>query len=222
MTSRTQKKPSSYLLTLKQCSGETLKQFITRLNLEKIKIEEPSNDLVYFLIYHKLLTSEPEMKKMARKPPSNLQEMMNKVEEFINEADVLEAIDSTRHPRQEESKKKEDKRNETHKTVAEPKPLKKKFHDYNFTPVNAEISEVLMEVKKDLEFVRRPKIPGNPLERNKDRYCDFHEARGHYTEGCIALRQLIEKLIKNGKLVQFIGGQRNQPRNDRDNRPNNN
>jgi hypothetical protein len=114
--------------------------------------------------------------------------MMNKVEEFINEADVLEAIDNTRHPRQEESKKKEDKRKEAQKTVAEPKPLKKKFHDYNFIPLNAEISEVLMEVKRDPEFVRPPKILGNPLERNKDRYCDFHEAGGHYTGGCIALR----------------------------------
>jgi hypothetical protein len=222
MTSRTRKKPPSYLLTLKQRSGETLKQFITRLNLEKTEIEEPSDDLVYSAIYHGLLTSEPVMKKMARKPPNSLQELMNKVEEFINEADVLEAIDSTRHPRQEESKKKEDKKKETQKTAVEPKPFKKKFHDYNFTPLNAEISEVLMEVKRDPEFVRPPKIPGNPPERNKDRYCDFHEARGHYTEGCIALRQLIEKLIKNGKLVQFIGGQRNQPRNDRDNRPNNN
>jgi hypothetical protein len=222
MTSRTRKKPPSYLLTLKQRSGETLKQFITRLNLEKTEVEEPSDDLVYSAIYHGLLTSEPVMKKMARKPPSNLQEMMNKVEEFINEADILEAIDSTRHPREEESKKKEDKRKETQKAVAEPKPLKKKFQDYNFTPLNAKISEVLMEVKRDPEFVRPPRIPGNPPERNKDRYCDFHEARGHYTEGCIALRQLIEKLIKNGKLVQFIGGQRNQPRNDWDNRPNNN
>ena len=65
---------------------------------------------------------------------------------------------------------------------------------------------MLMEVKRDLEFVRPPKILGSLPERNKDWYYDFHEARGHYTEGCITLRQLIEKLIKNGKLVQLIGG----------------
>jgi hypothetical protein len=28
----------------------------------------------------------------------------------------------------------------------------KKFKDYNFTPLNAEISEVLMEIKKDPAF----------------------------------------------------------------------
>lgn len=40
-------------------------------------------------------------------------------------------------------------------------------------------------------------------------------------EGCIALRLLIEKLIKNGKLVLFWGEQRNQTGNDRDNKPQN-
>jgi hypothetical protein len=28
----------------------------------------------------------------------------------------------------------------------------KKFKDYNFMPLNAEISEVLMEIKRDSEF----------------------------------------------------------------------
>ncbi|XP_059439812.1 uncharacterized protein LOC132172342 [Corylus avellana] len=223
MTSWTRKKPPSYLLTLKQRNDETLKQFITRFNLEKTEIEEPSDDLVYSAIYHGLLTKEPVMKKMARRPPGDLQELMSKVEEFINEADVLEAIDSTRNPEQRiEGKRREERKKETRKTVEELKLPKKKFRDYGFTPLNAGISEVLMEVKKDPEFVRPPKILGSPPEKNKDRYCDFHEARGHYTEGCIALRLLIEKLIKNGKLVRFLGDHRDQPRNNRDNRPYNN
>ncbi|XP_059446525.1 uncharacterized protein LOC132178084 [Corylus avellana] len=122
MTSRIQKKPPSYLLTLKQRNDETLKQFITRFNLKKTEIEEPSDDLIYLAIYHGLLTKEPVMRKMAQKPTSNLQELMSKVQEFINEADVLEAIDSTRHPGQ-----KEDKKKETQKAVEEHKPSKKKY-----------------------------------------------------------------------------------------------
>jgi hypothetical protein len=141
------------------------------------------------------------MRKVAWKLPSNLKELMNKVEEFINEADVLEVIDSTRQQRQ-----KEDKKKETRKAMEELKPSRKRFEDYDFMPLNTEISEVLMEVKRDPEFVRPLKILGNPPEKNKDRYCDFHEARGHYTEECIALRHLIEKFVKNGKLIQFFGG----------------
>jgi hypothetical protein len=66
-----------------------------------------------------------------------------------------------------------------------------------------------MEIRKDLEFHKPPKIRGNPPLRNKDKYCEFHEETGHYTEGCIALKLLIEKFIKNGKLIQFLGDQRN-------------
>jgi hypothetical protein len=91
----------------------------------------------------------------------------------------------------------------------------KKFKDYNFTPLNAEISEVLMEIKKDSRFLEPQKIPGNPPYWNAGKYCDFHKQVGHYTEGYVTLRLLIEEFIKNGNLVLFLGEQQNQPRNNR-------
>ncbi|XP_059455126.1 uncharacterized protein LOC132185359 [Corylus avellana] len=68
-----------------------------------------------------------------------------------------------------------------------------------------------MEIKKDPEYRRPPEAPQN---QNSDRYCEFHEVNGQYTEGCIALRHLIEKFIENGKLVRFLGKQRH-PREER-------
>jgi hypothetical protein len=93
--------------------------------------------------------------------------------------------------------------------------LPKKFKDYNFTPLSAEISEVLMEIKKDPAFWEPQKIPGNPPYRNAGKYCDFHKQAGHYIEGCVTLRLLIKEFIKNGKLVRFLGEQRNQPGNNK-------
>jgi hypothetical protein len=84
----------------------------------------------------------------------------------------------------------------------------KKFKDYNFTPLNAKISEVLMEIKRDPAFREPQKIPGNPPYRNAGKYGDFHKQAGHYTEGCVTLRLLIEEFIKNGKLVRFLGEKR--------------
>lgn len=55
--------------------------------------------------------------------------------------------------------------------------------------------------KKDPKFRRPSKILGNPAPYHKNKYCNFHEAADHHTEGCIALRLLIEKFIKNRKLV---------------------
>jgi hypothetical protein len=92
---------------------------------------------------------------------------------------------------------------------------KKKFNDYDFTPLNAGISDVIMEIKRDPNFRQPQKIPSNHPYKNEGKYCDFHKQAGHYTEGCIALTFLIDELIKNGKLVRFLGEQKNQPVNNR-------
>jgi hypothetical protein len=68
-----------------------------------------------------------------------------------------------------------------------------------------------MEIKRDMEFCPLPKIPGNLPQKNEGKYCDVHEQRGHYTEGCITLRLLIEELIGNDKLVRFLGEHRDWP-----------
>jgi hypothetical protein len=72
-------------------------------------------------------------------------------------------------------KRKKEKGKEFRKADGEGQRPIKKYKDYNFTPLNAEISEVLMEIKRDLEFRRPPKIPDNPPQKNKGKYCDFHE-----------------------------------------------
>jgi len=64
-------------------------------------------------------------------------------------------------------------------------------------------------------FREPQKIPGNPPYRNAGKYCDFHKQAGHYTEGCVTLRLLIEEFIKNGKMVWFLGEKRNQQGNNR-------
>jgi hypothetical protein len=42
----------------------------------------------------------------------------------------------------------------------EQRPVKK-FKDYNFTPLNDELSEVLMEIKRDSMSRQTPNIPDN-------------------------------------------------------------
>jgi hypothetical protein len=124
----------------------------------------------------------------------------------------MKAMACSTLPRETAPKK---KRKEFSKADGEEQRPVKKFKDYNFTPLNAGISKVLMVIKRYPEYRRPPKISGNPPPKNKGKYCDFHEHAGHYAEGCITLMLLIEKLIKNGKLVKFLGEQRHQPENNR-------
>jgi len=161
---------------------------MARFNREKVTVEDPTKDMVFAAIYQGISLEEPLMKKLVRKQPSTLQSLMDKVEEFINQEETLKSMASSRLPRETAPEK---KRKEFRKTDGEEQRQVKKFKDYNFTPFNAERSEVLMEIKRDPTFWEPQKIPGNPPYRNAGKYCDFHKQAGHYTGGCVTLRLLI-------------------------------
>ncbi|GJS24958.1 reverse transcriptase domain-containing protein [Tanacetum coccineum] len=49
----------------------------------------------------------------------------------------------------------------------------------------------------------RPMI--NPLRSgNTDRYCDYHQEKGHYTNDCIQLRKQLEMALESGKLNHLV------------------
>lgn len=93
--------------------------------------------------------------------------------------------------------------------VAEQK-TRKKFQEYDWTPLNAPIKEVLMEIKKDPAYRKPPPILEKPPAKTAHKYCAYHETNGHGTETCIALRKLIEQFTARGKLTGFLDEQRGQ------------
>ncbi|GKF21651.1 reverse transcriptase domain-containing protein, partial [Tanacetum coccineum] len=51
--------------------------------------------------------------------------------------------------------------------------------------------------------VPRPML--NPLRSgNTDRYCDYHQEKGHYTNDCIQLRKQLEIALESGKLNHLV------------------
>jgi len=152
---------------------------MARFNREKITVEDPIEYMAFATIYQGISLKDPLMKKLAQKQPSTLQGLMDKVEEFINQEETLKDMVNSRLSQETTLEK---KRKEFRKANGEEQRPVKKFKDYNFTPLNAGISEVLMEIKRDPAF-RRPTIkPGNPSPKNEGKYCDFYEQSSHYTE----------------------------------------
>jgi hypothetical protein len=95
----------------------------------------------------------------------------------------------------------------------EQKPVKK-FQDYNFISLNT--SNISPHGNKEgpgvsstFEDIRKFSSP-----QQRQVLCLPRSSRPPH-RGCIALRLLIEKVIKNGKLVRFLRELRNQPGNDR-------
>ncbi|XP_050290000.1 uncharacterized protein LOC126728179 [Quercus robur] len=75
----------------------------------------------------------------------------------------------------------------------------------NYTPLNALLDQVLMQIKDDPSLKWPEKMKGDPNKRNKNKYYCFHRDHGHDTDECYDLKQQIENLIRQGKLRHFVG-----------------
>jgi hypothetical protein len=54
-----------------------------------------------------------------------------------------------------------------------------------------------------------------PQKRDIQKYCEYHNDHGHWTEDCTTVRKEIEIFIQNGKLIKFLAdekGRDNHPR----------
>ena len=69
----------------------------------------------------------------------------------------------------------------------------------HYTPFNAPLNQVLMQMKDDLSLTWPEKMKGDPNKRNKNKYFCFHRDHGHDTDECYDLKQQIENLIRQGR-----------------------
>ncbi|XP_065623881.1 uncharacterized protein LOC136065108 [Quercus suber] len=75
----------------------------------------------------------------------------------------------------------------------------------NYTPLNASLDQMLMQIKDDPSLKWPKKMKGDPNKRNKNKYCRFHRDHRHDMDECYDLKQQIENLIRQGKLRHFVG-----------------
>ncbi|XP_065637273.1 uncharacterized protein LOC136070779 [Quercus suber] len=81
----------------------------------------------------------------------------------------------------------------------------------SFTPLNAPIDQVLMQIKDEEMLTFPGKLKSDPSKRPRDKYCCFHQDHGHDTVDCYDLKQQIEALIRQGKLQKFVNKERADP-----------
>ena len=70
----------------------------------------------------------------------------------------------------------------------------------NFTPLNASLDQVLIQMRDDPTPIWLDKLKGYPNKRPRNKYCRFHWDHGHGTFECYDLKWQIKALIKQGKL----------------------
>jgi hypothetical protein len=92
MSGIVRKKPVGSLMPLRQGPEESLKSFLIRFNQERLATEDAIEEFVYCALFLGIKRDGPLMADLARKPPRSVYEFMERVEEFINQEEILRAF----------------------------------------------------------------------------------------------------------------------------------
>jgi hypothetical protein len=180
------RKPRGYLLSVQQGPNESLKDYLWRFNQKKLETESALDNFIYGVIFQGLKKDGPLMADLALKSPKDLYTFMVKIDRYINQEETLRALlgnsQQQQQPSTEKPKKKKNPEPTQEADPGEYKKAKKNFGDYKWTPLNASLTEVLMELKKDPNYQRPRPILGDPPPRLAHKYCAFHDSYGHLTE----------------------------------------
>uniref|UniRef100_A0A2N9HNT3 Uncharacterized protein n=1 Tax=Fagus sylvatica TaxID=28930 RepID=A0A2N9HNT3_FAGSY len=201
-------RPPTHLLSVKQMEGESLRAFVHRFNEEAMKIDRPKEDVTVTAFMAGLRKGD-FLYELCKDPPETMSELMYETTKHMNAEDALEAMDDpppkrrkeTEDRKPEPAKQKVPKFTETperKRTTAPPV----KFS--SFTPLNTPIDKLLLQIQDDPSLRWPGKIHSDPNNRPKNLYCRFHRDHGHLTKDCVALKEQVETLIRQGKLQKYV------------------
>ena len=66
------------------------------------------------------------------------------------------------------------------------------------------MQKILEKVKNEPFFKWLNKMAGDPMNRNKNLYCHYHQDHGHTTEDCRNLWDHLEQLVRDGRLKHLL------------------
>ena len=140
-----------------------------------------------------------------------MSDVLYKAIKYMNAEDALLAREEKLWKRERQEDTRKDRRRKIARTEDQrderrSKPPRGRFT--SFTPLNAPIDQVLMQIKDEGALTFPGKLKSDPSKRSRDKYYRFHRDHGHDTADCYDLKQQIEALIKQGKLQKFVNKER--------------
>nr|GEX22871.1 reverse transcriptase domain-containing protein [Tanacetum cinerariifolium] len=182
---------------IKQWDGETLEDFMERFKIETGRMKGTPKCMRISRFMHRI--NNPELtKRLNEHVPKTMEEMMIATTAFIC-GEAAAASKKKGHMSwkpQDQSKKHTDKRPDFRGHSRDSRGANQ------FTPLTRTPKEILAaEANK---FQPPPPMVTPVEKRNSNKFCDFHNDKGHNTDECMQLKKQIEELVRAGKLSHLI------------------
>ncbi|XP_045810471.1 uncharacterized protein LOC123904913 [Trifolium pratense] len=213
---------STSLFSIRQSHNESLRSYLARFSEATIKVSNPNQEM-FVAAFHNGLRAGHFNESLAQKPASSMQEVNKRAECYIKgeesnaekrqrDAKEKEYVSRTTkapdHQRQKAGGHQEDSWQRRHGKPYH-QPPRGEFRNHpargEFTPLNTSKAYVLEEIlTSGLANLPAKRNTTIPMGLDDNAWCSYHRYRGHSTENCFRLRDLIEELIKSGHLRKFI------------------
>ncbi|WJX58397.1 hypothetical protein P8452_43858 [Trifolium repens] len=208
------------LFTIRQNHTETLREYLARFCEATIKVSNPNQEM-FVAAFHNGLKAGHFNESLAQKPATTMQEVIKRAECYIK-GEESNAEKRSRDAREKEPSNKSYKAPEAYPPRRRQpdhrgyNPQRKPYHhqmrrdagsflEKEYTPLNRAKVYVLDEIL-ETGLSRLPQKRGKDYQmgHNTNAWCAYHRCKGHDTEKCFRLRDLIEELIKSGHLRKFL------------------
>uniref|UniRef100_A0A2N9G491 Uncharacterized protein n=1 Tax=Fagus sylvatica TaxID=28930 RepID=A0A2N9G491_FAGSY len=157
---------------------------------------------------------------LAKKPPPDMSNLMSRIEQHVRvEEDGLQ-------PQKQSGDnvvvQKKSAQPETSRAQRNPKQMgpvtRESFQAIN-TTFKEPIFKILPQIKNKPYFVWPARLGGDPASRESMPYCAYHREKGHLTETCRNYKALLEELVRDGHLHQFVDSAKHQQQRVHDPKP---
>ncbi|GJX68611.1 hypothetical protein Tco_0304338 [Tanacetum coccineum] len=194
---------------IKQRDGETIEEFMERFKVETGRMKGAPECMWISGFMHGV--NNPELRKCLNKHvPKTMEEMMITTTAFIRgEATAIGKKKGHTSWRTHDQSKwhASERRSDFRGQPMEGRGSSK------FTPLTRTTKEIL--ATEAGKFKPPPPMVTPVEKRSSNKFCDFHNDKGHNTDECMQLKKQIEELVRAGKLshlIKEIKQRRDQPK----------
>ncbi|XP_065630730.1 uncharacterized protein LOC136068037 [Quercus suber] len=161
------KKSTACLVSIRQREDETLRSYITRFNKEALSIDE-ADDKILEAAFTNELRKGKFLFSLYKNDPKTMPEVLYRATKYMNAEDALLAREEKPRKRERQGDIRQDQgqkrpRIEGKRDERRPRPLGGRFT--SFTPLNAPIDQVLMQIKDEGVLTFPGRLKSDPSKR---------------------------------------------------------
>ncbi|GJS47936.1 reverse transcriptase domain-containing protein [Tanacetum coccineum] len=213
------------LARVKQRQGESTSAYVERYKDECIHVKA-CPEILKILGFMNGINNPELIKRLNDRVPQTFDELMKRTRSFIQgEAAAADSRKGYSNNRSQEQSRRQSNDQSSSRNNSYRGQRGGRGND-KYTPLTMTPKEIL--ATEGASFPKPPPMRTPEEQRVGNGYCEYHRQKGHTTNECVQLRQLIDKLVKEGRLDHLVknikegkdkqrsGGKKDAPRDKAD------